>query len=145
MKGQTVLIGCGLLFILVGAIGLLSQRATVPVSSSCALLSETEGNLEHVLCHVNSARRAALRNAALASAIVNSLPPRIKILLTTNDARDFTIAANTFPERIETTAIETKVNAQWSSAKRCGDAATIQWRLQSEFAGTLEVSKPGTS
>ena len=65
------------------------------------LLPDTGGPIESVACNVNSARRAALRNADLTSNIVNALPEQTKCLLLTNDRGAFTVAQNPWPDRVE--------------------------------------------
>lgn len=79
----------------------LRPRAAPPLPArDAALLPDTAGQIEQVVCHVNSARRAVLRNAELVTNIVNALPPRIKVVLTVNDRADFTVANNPWPDRV---------------------------------------------
>lgn len=54
-----------------------------------------------VVCSVNSARRSALRNASLASSIVNALPPRVAVILAVNDPAAFTVVRNPWPDRVQ--------------------------------------------
>lgn len=65
------------------------------------LLADTTGNIEQAVISINSARRAALRNVALISNIVNGVPARIHFSILTNDRQAFTIASNPQPERIQ--------------------------------------------
>ena len=67
-----LLTGVGLLL----APRLFRQPAAEPIPSKSRLLPDVGGRITRVVCSVNSARRAALRNADLVSNIVNSLPPR---------------------------------------------------------------------
>ncbi|KAA9134064.1 hypothetical protein F3N42_00495 [Marinihelvus fidelis] len=64
------------------------------------LLADTEGQLGSVVLAVNSARRAALRNAGLVSNIVNGLPEILQVNILANDLAAFTVANNPWPGRI---------------------------------------------
>jgi len=64
------------------------------------LLPDTRGELKTVVISVNSARRSTLRNADLVTNIVNGLPATTRFLILTNDRAAFTIAGNTWPERV---------------------------------------------
>jgi len=66
-----------------------------------SLLADTGGRLRHVAISVNSARRAALRNAELVTNIVNGLPEDTSILLLVNDPGAFEIAADGWPQRLD--------------------------------------------
>jgi hypothetical protein len=92
------LAGFGLLFIGVGAF--LASRLLEEPGRGSRLLADTEGSLELVVSHVNSARMSALRNAALVTEIRNALPPRAEMVLTVNDPRAFTVARNPWPDKI---------------------------------------------
>jgi len=91
-----LLTGVGLLL----APRLFRQPAAEPIPSKSRLLPDVGGRITRVVCSVNSARRAALRNADLVSNIVNSLPPRAKIVLLVNDREAFTVASNPWPDRV---------------------------------------------
>lgn len=69
-------------------------------ASPPTLLADSTGRIELVVLSVNSARSSTLRNAALTSDIVNSLPEHIRILILAPDREAFTVAANPWPERI---------------------------------------------
>lgn len=64
------------------------------------LLPDTVGEISAVALAVNSARRAALRNAALISNIVNGLPTGVQVSIIANDPGAFIVANNPWPERI---------------------------------------------
>lgn len=64
------------------------------------LLPDTGGSIALVACSVNSARRALLHNARLATSIVNALPHSTRILLLVNDRDAFRIASNPWPQRV---------------------------------------------
>ena len=85
------------LFVLV-AVYVLDGRAQ---ENPPRLLADVGGPIGSAVISVNSARRAALRNAALISNIVNSLDARIQFGIVTNDRRAFTVASNPWPDRIE--------------------------------------------
>ncbi|MDP6545449.1 MAG: hypothetical protein QGH60_15800 [Phycisphaerae bacterium] len=72
-----------------------------PQGPSQRLMSDSgEEPISLVVCSVNSARRSALRNASLASSIVNALPPRVDVILAVNDPRAFSVARNPRPDRV---------------------------------------------
>lgn len=56
--------------------------------------------IERVVVAVNSARRSALRNAALVTGIVNGLPVRTEVIILSNDPDAFVVLRNPWPERI---------------------------------------------
>ncbi len=64
------------------------------------LLSDSNGTINAAVMSVNSARRAALRNAGLITNIVNSLPQNVQLYILTNDMSAFTVARNPWPDRI---------------------------------------------
>jgi len=66
-----------------------------------SLLPDDVGKITHVTCLVNSARRAALRNAELVTHIVNALPKRVYVTIMTNDLPAFIVASNPDPQRVE--------------------------------------------
>ena len=68
--------------------------------SDFELLSDAGGTIEQTVISVNSARRAALRNAELISNIVNGLPTDTRFGIITNDRKAFTVASNPWPERV---------------------------------------------
>lgn len=71
-----------------------------PAGDRYQLLADTGGPIGQVVISVNSARNAALRNAALISNIVNGLPAGTHFGIITNDRDAFTVARNPWPERI---------------------------------------------
>ena len=64
------------------------------------LLADTGGRVTQVVISVNSARRAALRNAELVTNIVNGLPASAKVYIIVNDRSAFTVASNPWPGRV---------------------------------------------
>jgi len=64
------------------------------------LLSDQGGSIEHVVCVVNTARRAALRNAGVVTGIINALPPRVKVTILTNDRAALIVARDPHPGRV---------------------------------------------
>jgi len=68
---------------------------------STTLLADTSGTISSVVISVNSARRAALRNADLVSNIVNGLPTSTRVYIFANDLSAFTVAKNPWPDRIK--------------------------------------------
>ncbi len=72
-----------------------------PADPPWQVLSDDSGEIRHVACVVNSARRAVLRNAALVTQIVNALPPSTKVTILTNDRAAFTVARNPHPQRVD--------------------------------------------
>ena len=78
-----------------GAVSLLLPRQQAP-----PLLFDSEGRIELVVLSVNSARSSTLRNAALTSRIVNSLPEYTRVLILAPDREAFTVASNPWPERV---------------------------------------------
>ena len=70
-----------------------------PSAAAPELLSDTDGRISTVVLSVNSARRAALRNADLVTQIVNGLPRRVDVDILSNDRSAF-IARNPNPERV---------------------------------------------
>lgn len=99
------LVGCGTVLAGCGAVPeetpASRDAATLEVAGTRALLPDTGGRIERVAISVNSARRAALRNADLVTRIVNGLPASTEILLLTNDPSAFAVAGDHWPERIE--------------------------------------------
>jgi len=75
-----------------------SYRAAVP---TWQLLPDDRGRIAHVACLVNSARRAALRNAALVTRILNALPKRTRLTVLTNDPRAFAVVGDPQRGRLE--------------------------------------------
>lgn len=69
-------------------------QAAVP---AWRVLSDDSGRIVHVACVINSARRAALRNAALVTRILNSLPRRTRVTVLTNDPKAFAVLGD--PQR----------------------------------------------
>lgn len=67
---------------------------------SVGLLPDTAGTLKVVTLSVNSARRAALRNASLVTNIVNALPEDVIIYILSNDLSAFILANNPWPDRV---------------------------------------------
>ena len=65
------------------------------------LLKDQGGPIEHVVCVVNTARKAALRNANVVTRIVNALPPRVKLTILTNDRSALIVARNPHPGRVD--------------------------------------------
>lgn len=72
-----------------------------PVPSQRLLADSGREPISLVVCSVNSARRSALRNAHLASSIVNALPPRVDVILAVNDPKAFTVVRNPWPDRVQ--------------------------------------------
>jgi hypothetical protein len=64
------------------------------------LLPDQGGTLASVAISVNSARRAALRNAELATKIVNGLPETVRFAILTSDLAAFTVTGEESPQRI---------------------------------------------
>lgn len=77
-----------------------AEVAFAEESASQHLLPDTGGTMKSVVVSVNSARRAALRNAGLITSIVNNLPSSIEFNILTNDLEAFTVARNPWPGRI---------------------------------------------
>ncbi len=69
-------------------------------SSTSTLLADNGGEIDAIAISINSARRAALRNAELISNIVNGLPSGIKTQIITNDRAAFIIGNNPSPDKI---------------------------------------------
>ena len=65
-----------------------------------SLLPDTRGRIESAALSVNSARRAALRNAGLVGRIVNGLPGSVEVYILANDLAAFTVARTPDPDRI---------------------------------------------
>ena len=65
-----------------------------------SIMPDVGASIRLVVCTVNSARRAMLRNADLVTGIVNALPARVHFLLIVNDPAAFTVASNPYPERV---------------------------------------------
>ena len=80
LLSRPMVVALGGLLCLLGVWGLIASRSGQPPSVTSQLVSDTAGEMRLVLCHANSARRAALRNAALASNIVNALPSHTHVL-----------------------------------------------------------------
>jgi len=69
----------------------LVGRAVTPPTTGPTILSDCDGRLGVVVCSVNSARRAALHNAALFTKIVNTLQPHVRFIAMINDRSAFTV------------------------------------------------------
>ena len=76
-------------------------RGPAPVGPACELLADDAGAITHVVCVVNSARRATLRNADLVTRIVNALPERVHVTILTNDRPAFIVARDPHPGRVD--------------------------------------------
>lgn len=72
-----------------------------PHNPAATLLADTPGTISSVVISVNSARRAALRNADLVSNIVNGLPTSSRVYIFSNDLSAFTVAKNPWPDRVK--------------------------------------------
>ena len=64
------------------------------------LLPDIGRPISSYVLSVNSARRAALRNAGVVSAIVNALSDSAQVFIITNDRAAFTILHNPWPDRV---------------------------------------------
>lgn len=95
------------LLLTVGAAAYLAHHYFV-AAMAVKLLPDVGGNIELVVVSVNSARSSSLRNADLTSAIINQLPPRIKVLILAPDRDAFTVASNPWPDRISFVAMPEK-------------------------------------
>jgi hypothetical protein len=80
---------------------LSDRRSRERLSGSSNLLADTGGTLSLVVCNVNSANRAILRNTALVNNIINKLGKSTRVVLVVNDPNSFTVAANPWPDRIK--------------------------------------------
>jgi len=81
--------------------GILYVRARIVAARpSCRVLSDTEGTLRLVACGLTSARKAVLHNARLVSRIANALPPRVRMVLLTNDREVFAVLSDPWPGRV---------------------------------------------
>ncbi|MFH1732214.1 MAG: hypothetical protein ABIF82_11280 [Planctomycetota bacterium] len=88
----------------------LASREAAPRAGAWTALPDHGPRIERVVCVVNSARRAALRNAALVTKIVNALPPRVRVSILTNDRAAFTIARDPHPGRVELVTLPAESN-----------------------------------
>ncbi|MEX0886496.1 MAG: hypothetical protein WD009_08670 [Phycisphaeraceae bacterium] len=93
-----LILGGALLTCAAAMLALPGQRP--PADARAIILSDSDGLIEQVVCNVNSARHAALRNAELFSHIVNALPARVELITLTNDRAAFTITSNPHPDRL---------------------------------------------
>lgn len=78
----------------------LQAPHVLSADSGLSLLPDVGGTINAAVISVNSARKAALRNADLVTNIVNGLPESVRIYILTNDPGAFTVAQNPWPERI---------------------------------------------
>jgi len=97
-----ILPAAGVLLILAAvAILLLGGRdPDPPPAPEDRIAADVGGPITLVVLSLNSARRSALRNVAVATNIVNALPPRVRVLLMSNDRTAFTVARNPWPDRV---------------------------------------------
>lgn len=65
-----------------------------------ALLPDVGGRVDVAVISVNSARRAALRNALLVTNIVNGLAPSTTFFVLSNDPTAFSVAGGDWPDRV---------------------------------------------
>ncbi len=72
-----------------------------PPDPTWQVLSDDSGEIRHVVCVVNSARRAVLHNAALVTRIVNALPPGVKVTILTNDRAAFKVVRNPHLQQVD--------------------------------------------
>jgi len=98
-RGLQTAVGVGLVGLGL-ALWILPGKTPPQGNEGFRLLPDPGGPITLAVCSVCSARRAALRNAALVSHIVNVLPPRVRMLLLVNDRAAFTIASNPWPKRV---------------------------------------------
>jgi len=68
--------------------------------SEWRVLPDYGGPIKHVVCVLNSARRATLRNASIVTHVINALPKQSRITILTNDRPAFLIAGKRQPERL---------------------------------------------
>jgi len=85
----------------VGVLLALSCAEEPPIEASRELLPDTGGRVTVAVISVNSARRAALRNASLVTNIVAGLPPSTNFFILANDPSAFSVAGTSWPERIQ--------------------------------------------
>lgn len=71
-----------------------------PAEPEWRILRDDAGPIEEVVCVVNSARQAILRNAPLVTAVVNALPSRTRVTILASDPRAFIVARNPDPQRV---------------------------------------------
>lgn len=64
------------------------------------ILRDTTGEIELVVCKLDSSRRRTLGNARLVSNIINALPSRVEFLVLTNDRAAFTITPTDPSDRV---------------------------------------------
>lgn len=64
------------------------------------IVADTGGPITLAACSLNSARRAALRNAELVATIANALPERARLVVLTNDRAAFTVVRDPWPGRV---------------------------------------------
>ena len=97
-----VLLAAGVLLILAAVvIALLGGRdPDTPPAPEDHIAADVGAPITHVVLSLNSARRSALRNVAVATNIVNALPSRVRVLLLSNDRAAFTVARNPWPDRV---------------------------------------------
>lgn len=76
-----------------------APQASAPAEYT--LLPDTGGLISSVAVSVNSARRASLRNAKLATRIVNGLRADVRFSILTNDPGAFSVAKTPWPARIK--------------------------------------------
>jgi N-dimethylarginine dimethylaminohydrolase len=89
----------GLAMLVVGAIivGMFTPALFPP---KWRIIADDAGSIRRVVCLVNSARHATLRNASAITSVVNALPVRTRVVILTNDRQAFIVARNTSPERV---------------------------------------------
>lgn len=81
-----------------------------PFAGSSNLLADTGGAVSLVVCNVNSAHRAVLRNTPLINNIINNLAERTKVILVLNDPNAFTVAANPWPDRVKFLTLPSEIS-----------------------------------
>jgi len=81
-----------------------------PFACSSNLLADTGGAVRLVVCNVNSAQRAVLRNTPLVNNIINNLAEHTKVVLVINDPKSFTVASNPWPDRIKFLTLPSEIS-----------------------------------
>ncbi len=69
-------------------------------NTDSVLMPDCGGKIERIVCNVNSARRAVLRNYQLIDNIVNGFAPQAEVIIATNDRSAFQVLSNPWPQAV---------------------------------------------
>ena len=98
---QVAWVTAAVVLLAIGAIVAMRLAGGLKSVPAERVLPDHGGQIEYVVCVVNTARHARLRNARLVTGIVNALPQRVRVTILTNDRASLIVARDPAPGRVD--------------------------------------------